>query len=89
MPPGLALIAQHGAAAQSANSTKSDSKSTFSRATQSSSSSDSGITIDVALKVIPKKKVKGNESSVWGEMEVLKGLDHPNIVRHVIFVSVV
>ncbi|TCD68607.1 hypothetical protein EIP91_010398 [Steccherinum ochraceum] len=31
--------------------------------------------------VIPKKKVKGNESSVWGEMEVLKGLDHPNIVK--------
>ncbi|OCH92674.1 Pkinase-domain-containing protein [Obba rivulosa] len=38
-------------------------------------------TLDVALKVIPKKKVKGNESSVWGEMEVLKGLDHPNIVK--------
>ncbi|ETW78418.1 hypothetical protein HETIRDRAFT_479585, partial [Heterobasidion irregulare TC 32-1] len=36
---------------------------------------------DVALKVIPKKKVKGNEASVWGEMEVLKGLDHPNIVK--------
>ncbi|KAA1476377.1 Pkinase-domain-containing protein, partial [Dentipellis sp. KUC8613] len=31
--------------------------------------------------VIPKKKVKGNEASVWGEMEVLKGLDHPNIVK--------
>ena len=27
---------------------------------------------DVALKIIPKKKVKGNEASVWGEMEVLK-----------------
>ena len=38
-----------------------------------------------ALKIIPKKKVKGNEASVWGEMEVLRGLDHPNIVR---FVSV-
>jgi serine/threonine protein kinase len=35
---------------------------------------------DVALKVISKKKVKGNEELVWGEMEVLKGLDHPNIV---------
>ncbi len=33
------------------------------------------------MKIIPKKKVKGNEASVWGEMEVLKGLDHPNIVR--------
>ncbi|KAF9526801.1 kinase-like domain-containing protein [Crepidotus variabilis] len=41
----------------------------------------SGITKDVALKLIPKKKVKGNEASVWGEMEVLKGLDHPNIVK--------
>ncbi|KAJ3992005.1 CAMK/CAMK1 protein kinase [Lentinula boryana] len=36
---------------------------------------------EVALKLIPKKKVKGNEASVWGEMEVLKGLDHPNIVK--------
>ena len=41
----------------------------------------SGIDKDVALKIIPKKKVKGNEASVWGEMEVLKGLNHPNIVR--------
>lgn len=38
------------------------------------------MTVDVALKVIPKKKVKGNESSVWSEMEVLRGLNHPNIV---------
>jgi calcium/calmodulin-dependent protein kinase I len=43
--------------------------------------SDSKVTKEVALKVIPKKKVKGNEASVWSEMEVLKGLDHPNIVR--------
>ncbi|RXW23553.1 hypothetical protein EST38_g2303 [Candolleomyces aberdarensis] len=42
---------------------------------------ESGIVKDVALKIIPKKKVKGNEASVWGEMEVLKGLDHPNIVK--------
>ena len=38
------------------------------------------MTVEVALKVIPKKKVKGNESSVWSEMEVLKGLSHPNVV---------
>ncbi|KAJ2915800.1 hypothetical protein MD484_g4617, partial [Candolleomyces efflorescens] len=44
-------------------------------------SEESGIVKDVALKIIPKKKVKGNEASVWGEMEVLKGLDHPNIVK--------
>ena len=30
--------------------------------------------------MIPKKKVKESEANVWGEMEVLKGLDHPNIV---------
>jgi hypothetical protein len=36
---------------------------------------------EVALKVIPKKKVKGNEAAVWGEMDVLKCLDHPTIVR--------
>ncbi|KAG8221689.1 Pkinase-domain-containing protein [Butyriboletus roseoflavus] len=39
------------------------------------------ITKEVALKVITKQKVKGNEEAVWGEMEVLKGLDHPNIVK--------
>jgi len=40
----------------------------------------SGVVKEVALKIIPKKKVKGNEEAVWGEMEVLKGLDHENIV---------
>lgn len=39
------------------------------------------ITRDVALKAIPKKRVKGNEESVWSEMRVLQGLDHPNVVR--------
>ena len=32
------------------------------------------------MKVVLKKKVKETEANVWGEMEVLKGLDHPNIV---------
>ena len=41
----------------------------------------SGVTKDVALKVIAKKKVKGNEASIWEEMAVLEGLNHPNIVR--------
>jgi calcium/calmodulin-dependent protein kinase I len=41
---------------------------------------ESGVAKEVALKVIAKKKVKGNEANVWGEMEVLKGLNHPNIV---------
>ncbi|KAI0280894.1 kinase-like domain-containing protein [Russula aff. rugulosa BPL654] len=39
------------------------------------------VTLDVALKAIPKKKVKGDEESVFSEMRVLQGLDHPNIVR--------
>ncbi|KAF8472259.1 Pkinase-domain-containing protein [Russula ochroleuca] len=39
------------------------------------------VTREVALKAIPKKKVKGNEESVWSEMRVLQGLDHPNIVK--------
>jgi len=39
------------------------------------------VTREVTLKAIPKKKVKGNEESVWSEMRVLQGLDHPNIVR--------
>ncbi|KAK0200074.1 Pkinase-domain-containing protein [Desarmillaria ectypa] len=47
----------------------------------SASSSSAIVQKEVALKMIPKKKVKGNEASVWGEMEVLKGLDHPNIVK--------
>lgn len=42
---------------------------------------DSGVVRGVALKIIPKKRVKGNEAAVWGEMNVLKGLDHENIVR--------
>ena len=34
----------------------------------------------VALKVIKKKNVKGNEASVRTEIDLLTGLDHPNIV---------
>ena len=58
---------------------KSSSSSVVSKG--SKNVEDSGVIKDVALKIIPKKKVKGNEAAVWGEMEVLKGLDHGNIVR--------
>jgi len=58
---------------------KSSSSSVVSKG--SKNIEDSGVVRDVALKIIPKKKVKGNEAAVWGEMEVLKGLDHGNIVR--------
>lgn len=62
-------------------------KRSISRSPSSSTPSSPGgnnhvsIVKEVALKVIPKKKVKGNEAAVWGEMDVLKGLDHPNIVK--------
>ena len=36
---------------------------------------------DVAMKVISKKKAQGNEKAIFDEMDVLKGLDHPNIVK--------
>ncbi|KDQ23098.1 hypothetical protein PLEOSDRAFT_1049840, partial [Pleurotus ostreatus PC15] len=54
---------------------------TFGQVVVSCLSTDSGMVKEVALKIIPKKKVKGNEASVWGEMDVLKGLSHPNIVK--------
>ncbi|KAK0531413.1 Calmodulin-dependent protein kinase cmk2 [Tilletia horrida] len=37
--------------------------------------------IDVAVKVISKKILKGHFELVEGEMSVLKGLDHPHIVK--------
>jgi calcium/calmodulin-dependent protein kinase I len=37
--------------------------------------------LGVAVKVIHKKLVKNQESIVYDEMDVLKGLDHPNIVK--------
>ncbi|KDN52753.1 Pkinase-domain-containing protein [Tilletiaria anomala UBC 951] len=37
--------------------------------------------IDVAIKVIAKKNLKGHTELVEGEMEVLKGLDQPHIVK--------
>jgi len=38
---------------------------------------------EAALRALLKKKVKGNEDSesIWSEMWVLQGLDHPHIVR--------
>ena len=41
-----------------------------------------GETREVALKVIPKKKVKGNESAVWGEMEVISDLHASSSANH-------
>ncbi|KAF7368771.1 Protein kinase domain-containing protein [Mycena venus] len=97
VPLEQASLAEHGAALDvpdadpSASSTKLSQKSSKSSVSKKSSRSRSpspapsagrsGITKEVALKLIPKKKVKGNEASVFAEMEVLKGLDHTNIVK--------
>ncbi|KAJ7244383.1 kinase-like domain-containing protein [Mycena haematopus] len=88
VPLEQASVAEYGAALDAPEDvSKLSRKSTnFSKKSRSRSPSPSpgaasGITKDVALKLIPKKKVKGNEASVFAEMEVLKGLDHPNIVK--------
>jgi len=82
VPMGQTVVAERGAAAGDETPTSSPQKPQFKHHGSSNSVVQlSGVTQQVALKVIPKKKVKGNEASVWGEMEVLKGLDHPNIVK--------
>lgn len=89
VPQDQIAIAERGAAADLGKDAvpvalkrhKSIMKSRSPSPTPLKENGDSGVEKDVALKVIPKKKVKGNEESVWGEMEVLKGLDHPNIVK--------
>ena len=37
----------------------------------------------VAIKIILKKNVRGNEQMVYDELEMLQALDHPNIVHFV------
>lgn len=37
----------------------------------------------VAVKIILKKNVKGNERMVYDELDMLQRLKHPNIVRFV------
>ena len=94
VPPEQADVAARGASAALSSGSLGPPSASGSKSSLSASSSTStvdhkhgsrdstpALTKEVALKVIPKKKVKGNEASVWGEMEVLKGLDHPNIVR--------
>lgn len=34
----------------------------------------------VAIKIIPKTKVKGHFDMVYSEMKVLEGLSHPNVI---------
>ncbi|KAL5495910.1 CMK2_3 [Sanghuangporus weigelae] len=80
-------VAEHGAAVEDIalksrpRPSFGSSRSASSSRAQSPARQSSGITKDVALKVIPKKKVKGNGEAIWGEMEVLRGLDHPNVVK--------
>lgn len=42
-----------------------------------------GPTGKVAIKIILKKNVKGNEQMVWDELDMLRRIQHPNIVRFV------
>ncbi|KAI0367501.1 Pkinase-domain-containing protein [Pilatotrama ljubarskyi] len=84
VPPNAASKPPAPSRTPSSTSTGGSTSSHLSAAFSSKSKKhhdESDFTVEVALKVIPKKKVKGNESSVWGEMEVLRGLDHPNIVK--------
>ncbi|GAA5832023.1 hypothetical protein JCM11251_002790 [Rhodosporidiobolus azoricus] len=37
--------------------------------------------IEVAVKVVKKKNLKGDLAAVFDEVEVLQGLDHPNVVK--------
>jgi calcium/calmodulin-dependent protein kinase I len=37
--------------------------------------------VDVAVKIIPKSNVAGHFDMVLGEMNVLKGVDHPNVIH--------
>jgi hypothetical protein len=60
---------------------RSPSVSSKSFSAQAASTQAVDITRKVPLKSIPKKKVKGNEDSVWSEMWVVQGLNHPNIIR--------
>lgn len=81
VPPEQLAVAQRGATADSAPTHGRHLSVDAKQKPKSRSPSPAPkVTKDVALKMIPKKKVRGNEASVWGEMEVLKGLDHPNIV---------
>lgn len=72
------------ASSVASTATNSSFRSVSNKLSSKNTEGDSGVTVEIALKVIPKKKVKGNEDSVWGEMEVLKGLDHKNIVSSLV-----
>ncbi|KAG9093987.1 hypothetical protein FRC06_011284 [Ceratobasidium sp. 370] len=58
-------------------------KGTFGKVLRATWTRKDGSKLDVALKAgsISKKRVKGNEAAVWGEMEVLRGLDNDHVVK--------
>lgn len=47
----------------------------------SKSGEDSRVVKDAALKIIAKRKVKGNKEEAWEEAGILERLYHENIVR--------
>ncbi|KAG8732045.1 hypothetical protein FRC12_019454, partial [Ceratobasidium sp. 428] len=56
-------------------------KGTFGKVLRATWTRKDGSKLDVALKSISKQRVKGNEAAVWGEMEVLRGLDNDHVVK--------
>ncbi|KAG8735590.1 hypothetical protein FRC10_010365 [Ceratobasidium sp. 414] len=59
-------------------------KGTFGKVLRATWTRKDGSKLDVALKAgvsISKKRIKGNEAAVWGEMEVLRGLDNDHVVK--------
>ncbi|ELU38097.1 CAMK/CAMK1 protein kinase [Rhizoctonia solani AG-1 IA] len=61
-------------------------KGTFGKVLRATWTRKDGSKLDVALKVriityTCRHRLKGNEAAVWGEMEVLRGLDNPHIVK--------
>ncbi|GAA98475.1 uncharacterized protein L969DRAFT_625794 [Mixia osmundae IAM 14324] len=66
----------------SSNDSHADKEQAAKGEHQPSKEADEGYEeIEVAVKCIKKKIVRGQESIVYDEMDVLKGLNHPNIVK--------
>ncbi|SCV67703.1 BQ2448_5314 [Microbotryum intermedium] len=58
---------------------QSQGQGAFGEVRQATWTQEDGSKIEVAVKVIKKKQVKGNLDDVFDEIRLLDGLDHPNI----------
>ncbi|SGY16644.1 BQ5605_C012g06937 [Microbotryum silenes-dioicae] len=59
----------------------SQGQGAFGEVRQATWTRQDGTKLEVAVKVIKKKQVKGNLGDVFDEIRLLDGLDHPNIVK--------